>query len=367
MYDNAQRINFVDFIKGICMILVIWGHCIEYCDPISYQNNNYYSNPLFEIIYSFHMPLFMLLSGYFFSNNLSRSFYSILRKRFIQLIMPCLTWGIIGLFLIYINSFLSDNTLPSTKYIPYAYINIIKNFWFIWVAFFSLILSYISCKLIKNKIWAFCLSFFILLLLPDNFFFISLYKYMYPFYWLGYLLNNQKHLLIKRRKYIILITFPLFIILLFFWEIKYYIYITGMAFYKLALPNLTFYPIKLNEQIRTVLFRYIIGTTGSLSIFYILNIFNNTNYKLSFLIQKIGKRTLGIYIIQSLILEYKLITFNFNSKNIILYNSFNTFITALILIILATGLIIIIEKNKFLNFLLLGNRWPNNYETKIQI
>lgn len=351
-----QRINFIDFIKGICMILVIWGHCIEYCDPISYQNNNYYSNPLFEIIYSFHMPLFMLLSGYFFANNFSRSFYSILRRRFIQLVIPCLTWGIIGLFFIYINSFLSDDTLPSIKYVPYAYINIIKNFWFIWAIFLSLIFSFISCKLIKNKIWAFCLSFLILLLLPDNSIFTSLFKYMYPFYWLGYLLNNQKYLFLKRRKYIILTTFPLFIILFLFWEIKYYIYITGMAFYKLSLPNLTLYPIKFNEQIKIVFFRYFIGATGSLSIFYILKHLDNINNRLFYLIQNIGKRTLGIYIIQSILLEYKLIAFNFNSNNIILYNFVSTLITALILIIFATGLIIIMEKNKSLNFLLLGNR-----------
>lgn len=170
---------------------------------------------------------------------------------------------------------------------------------------------------------------------------------MYPFYWLGYLLNNQKYFFLKRRKYIILTAVPLFIILLLFWDIKYYIYITGMAFYKLSLPDFTFYPIKLNEQIKAILFRYIIGTAGSLSIFYTLNHFDN---KLSYLIQMIGKRTLGIYIIQSIILEYKLIAFNFNSNNIMLYNFVSTFITASILIILATGLIIIIEKNNFLTF-----------------
>jgi fucose 4-O-acetylase-like acetyltransferase len=53
-----QRIAYIDFLKGFTILLVILGHCIEFNDT------DYWNNIVFRYIYSFHMPLFMFLSGY---------------------------------------------------------------------------------------------------------------------------------------------------------------------------------------------------------------------------------------------------------------------------------------------------------------
>jgi len=52
------RDNRLDVMKGILILLVVLGHVI--------QRNivNYEDNFIFRIIYSFHMPMFMFISGY---------------------------------------------------------------------------------------------------------------------------------------------------------------------------------------------------------------------------------------------------------------------------------------------------------------
>lgn len=50
----------LDGVKLLLIVLVVVGHCIE---PTRYDNP--VSGCLYSIIYSFHMPLFVFLSGYF--------------------------------------------------------------------------------------------------------------------------------------------------------------------------------------------------------------------------------------------------------------------------------------------------------------
>ena len=40
------------------------------------------------------MPLFMMVSGYFFSSSLRLSFGDFIKKKFTQLLLPGLTWSL---------------------------------------------------------------------------------------------------------------------------------------------------------------------------------------------------------------------------------------------------------------------------------
>jgi fucose 4-O-acetylase-like acetyltransferase len=73
--DTNNRIKWVDIAKGIGIILVIVGHTIalEYSAPI----------------YTFHMPLFIFLSGFVF--HLSQGKHSVritIVKRVLSLLLP---------------------------------------------------------------------------------------------------------------------------------------------------------------------------------------------------------------------------------------------------------------------------------------
>lgn len=53
---GMQRIEYIDILKGIAMLSVIVGH---------YFNNGIIGT----LIWSFHMPLFVIISGYFFQQK----------------------------------------------------------------------------------------------------------------------------------------------------------------------------------------------------------------------------------------------------------------------------------------------------------
>lgn len=65
------RNNYIDFLKGIGIILVILGH---------------HKNILTNWIYSFHMPLFFILSGVFHKNE--ESFFKFIKKKSKGLLVP---------------------------------------------------------------------------------------------------------------------------------------------------------------------------------------------------------------------------------------------------------------------------------------
>lgn len=65
----TKRLIAPDVIKGICIILMVYGH-------ITFVGNfSDIQKKLVNVIYTFHMPLFLIISGYFFkfkSNKLSQ-------------------------------------------------------------------------------------------------------------------------------------------------------------------------------------------------------------------------------------------------------------------------------------------------------
>ena len=69
--DNA-RIDYFDIVKGIGILCVIAGHM-----GIS---------PIDSVVFTFHMPLFFLISGYFISTKIS--FKDFCNKKFKQLLFP---------------------------------------------------------------------------------------------------------------------------------------------------------------------------------------------------------------------------------------------------------------------------------------
>ncbi len=52
MNENFKRIQWVDFAKGIAIILVVMAHVITK------------ETPLINFIYTFHMPFFFVMAGY---------------------------------------------------------------------------------------------------------------------------------------------------------------------------------------------------------------------------------------------------------------------------------------------------------------
>lgn len=58
--ENKNRDYFFDNIKGILILLVVFGHAIK-----PFMDANEIAKLLYCFIYFFHMPLFVFISGYF--------------------------------------------------------------------------------------------------------------------------------------------------------------------------------------------------------------------------------------------------------------------------------------------------------------
>ena len=86
----ANRIVYIDNLKSAAILLVIIGHTTLLLSPMHKE-----SNFLLAIIHSFHMPLFMAICGYFFRSSLQLDFKSFLKKKFVALMLPALSWSLI--------------------------------------------------------------------------------------------------------------------------------------------------------------------------------------------------------------------------------------------------------------------------------
>lgn len=79
----SKRIDWIDSLKGLGIILVVWGHMNLPLIPET-------------IIYSFHMPLFLFISGYLYKNK-EIAVKDYVLKKFKSLIIPYLIYAAISL------------------------------------------------------------------------------------------------------------------------------------------------------------------------------------------------------------------------------------------------------------------------------
>ena len=90
----ANRNYFLDYSKGILAFLVVLGHVIT----LKYTYGDYWNSYSIWCIYSFHMPLFIAISGYLTSSNIDcMTFIQFVRKKAERLLFP---WMSITLILI---------------------------------------------------------------------------------------------------------------------------------------------------------------------------------------------------------------------------------------------------------------------------
>lgn len=69
-----ERNEYIDWLKGLLILLVVVGHCWLIDDSI------------FTFIYKFHMPFYFGISGYLFSNK--KVFREFVKTKFKNLIIP---------------------------------------------------------------------------------------------------------------------------------------------------------------------------------------------------------------------------------------------------------------------------------------
>lgn len=95
--NSEKQSNFINLLRGLAIFLMLWGHCIQYCCGGHFD---FFENGLFKAIYSFHMPLFMVISGYlFFFSASKRTLAELVPYKVKSLLYPILMGSIVNLII----------------------------------------------------------------------------------------------------------------------------------------------------------------------------------------------------------------------------------------------------------------------------
>ncbi|MBQ9362595.1 MAG: acyltransferase [Bacteroidaceae bacterium] len=314
------------------MFLVLWGHCLQ--DFVSTPSID---NSLWRHMYSFKMALFMMVSGYFSLSSMKLSFPELIKKKATNLLFPSLVWAI----LLFIGMLCFGKTL-TVSYLFYSYL------WYLKCSFICYVLSYITVNFgnltEKNRhlLVAIAVIATVALTFVTNRFRL---QELYPCFLIGLYIRYNPDFLKKlaRRFYLPLIVF--LVMLLFYDHVTY-----------------------LNDFSKGIKlpFKIIIGIAGALTFIGLINLLleKPSNSPVIKTLCDFGKYTLGIYILQSIILEKILGNLiNFDGMNIYVFNYIVTPVISGILLFVCKWITILIKKNHIVEFILLGKPLPQKQQT----
>ena len=214
---------YINVVKGVAIFLMVWGHCIQYCALDSFD---YFDNWMFKIIYSFHMPLFMMVSGYLF-------YYSFQKRDLKGLIVhrakPLIQSIVVGNIIIYFATVVVFSIFRGEFGVTIlsGWINSFSGLWFLWSVLSASTIVAVIAKKISQPIIQILLLFcaiIIVFLFPNG----TLNAYVYPYYIIGFLFAKYKDKINKwilNLRYISLLLFPMS---LFFFHKEHYIYTSGL-------------------------------------------------------------------------------------------------------------------------------------------
>jgi fucose 4-O-acetylase-like acetyltransferase len=183
----AVRDPYFDNVKGILIFLVVFGHVIQ---KYIHNTMSYIYIP-FIIIYCFHMPLFIFLSGYF-SKNVRKT----QEKAFERFLLPYIVWALVYFIIITVTRWKSDFNF-AVPWFAYWYFPSLFT-----LCLFLPILTTIRLSLPILFVLPLIIGFF-----PDYSWAFSLSRTICfaPFFLLGYYCNENTLKTIQKNKIPILI------------------------------------------------------------------------------------------------------------------------------------------------------------------
>lgn len=302
------RNHHFDNIKALLIFLVVFGHIIEPLRDIQIFKVLYF------IIYSFHMPLFIFLAG-FFAKPTTKG----LKNTFLILIKYEVIYAIC-----YILLFAGSSDMSSSIDLLGIISYVLQPIWVLWF-----LLSLMSWRLLLIAYERYPLTIIVIIaaiitfnFIPFNFRILSLGRTLtfFPYFLLGYLAKKNKF---NFQRIELNRTFTLYIVglLLLFWTL-YSVSISSELLYGAASFN--DYTYNLIELTLFKLNTYLVAISAGIIIF-------NLVPKRELWISQIGEKTLPIFIWHPIII-WILIRFNFFEQ----IRTFSSLASLIILILLSS-------------------------------
>lgn len=274
MKNLTERQVFPDFLKAFLIYMVVLGHSLG----LLYRGNmdEYWNNGLITFIYSFHMPLFIAVSGFFLGGSSKKSLKDIALNKTKRLIVPICTIAFVTLVALLfspqkLNAFLSSP---------------IKGFYDCFTAYWYLDCLFALMLIVGIfKRWTIVIGLCLLLVyeyLPYLIFKdLQIVRQLFIFYF-AYVLGQHK---VKSIEYFFNYKYIILSVSLVAWAVI--IFVGGI--------NLLHYPCWL---------RILVGLASSISMLVLVNmVYDKIKNKNIGYLQRIGMNSLGIYILHVFIIQ----------------------------------------------------------------
>jgi fucose 4-O-acetylase-like acetyltransferase len=201
---GEPRNTNIDMIKGGAIMLVILGHAIQ-CHVAQFDNNL-----LFRVIYSFHMPLFMILSGWFAAPGKPGR----LQTTAIRLVLPVFAW-----YFIYYVATGQYRTISLLELAARWIRSPDVGLWFLWILFLChLWLTLVKRWVDRFGLPAYLLGILVLWAVPFSTFGVYMAKYYFPFFAAGYVISGSWRRLARYSRFAAAVAALVFPFALQYWH-----------------------------------------------------------------------------------------------------------------------------------------------------
>lgn len=350
--EAIQRFLTPDVCRGVAIFLVIWGHVLQQGLQCVVDVSE---NGVFRVIYSFHMPLFSIISGYFFYNSQKKkNFRELVLTRSCRLIVVIVIWNTIH----YICSLILDAFFGLDVVISLRdWLTAVScGYWFLWAVLFCTIVVGVAVKKLPERFWMMGFVLFIPLILvsPCRWVILSIY----PFFIAGFMYNKMIDSGKQFAPWIQFMAILVYIVgMMFYFSIPYIGNSEWKPFLEIGLAmlkGLAGFPELIGQATKISLY-YVLGSTGSIAIITIIEVIAEKfkNNAVTECVARLGKYSLQVYILQRILVElilgrlYQEVTFR-TGNNIIYGNTVVfTFVYSLAIAIICTGIIYCIVRYVF--------------------
>jgi fucose 4-O-acetylase-like acetyltransferase len=233
--NKKDRNQTIDILRGIATLMVILGHAIQRGLVVDFQYNI-----IFRFIYTFHMPLFMILAGYTLYLSHPKYDFKFVKNKVFRLLYPLIIWSYIIYFMrdfnfVGIQPFISfpQNVWEYTKTLLVRPDYII---WFIYALFVFNLVFLVANKMPKAFFLSSIIIFEIIVwFLPIQYFGIYFIRIYLPFFVLGYYLAKYKDNILPNLKYYVIPCIIFYCLTIFNWQVGYE---NALVTYMLAISSM---------------------------------------------------------------------------------------------------------------------------------
>lgn len=354
-----ERILYIDYLKCLLIFLVVWGHATQYWGDNSVINNTID----FHMILPFHMPLFAVISGFFFKVN--QGLADCIVKKSKQLVWPLFFWSFVIFGIIdsckkgYLY-FQGGDSLHAFATIRNIYYNVIEwGWWFLRSLFLCFALASITVNVSRRKPYL-ALSVSVVMfyalawsgIIPNMDIKLNGFFFLYPFFCLGVFLKRYNKVITERKWVVLIASFVAFVVSLCYWEGW------NNTFYQMntsLVATTGYHDIVGIEVFRLSVIRLLAGSSASiffLVLFQIIFQQASSDSYISRILSQIGQNTLGIYILHSFFLDVFVKKVNISETQFL--SVLLCFFLSILIVIVFNRIYIITQKSRICSMLMWG-------------